>query len=196
MKNFNGRQGLASGSQKQTGASLLVVLVLLTVMLLGVVSMARVGETNALIAGNTASKDTSLQASEVGISDAFAAIRGLATPDTSDPSWYYASYSRANDNSSGLPKLVNWNSNALNKKIVGSPPAPTYTVRYVVERMCSVTPVTDAASQCMVKKAYASESAKAGVELLESTPGTQYRITVNVAGPKESSTFVQSLVVN
>ena len=175
---------------KQSGVSLIVVLVLLAVMLLGVTSIARLGEAYALVAGNVASKDSALQASEVGVSDAYAAIQALSTPDTADPAWYIPTYTKAGDDANGLPKAVNWTSSALNKKTVGG-----YTVRYVVERFCTVVPVTDINNQCMVKLAYAGDSAKAGVELIQSPPGIQYRITVHVTGPKDLSSFVQALVV-
>ena len=174
----------------QNGASLIVVLVLLAVMLLGVTSLARIGESFALVAGNVASKDAALQASEIGVSDAYAAIQALNTPDTADPAWYIPTYVKSGDDANGLPKAVNWTSSALNKKAVGA-----YTVRYVVERYCTATPVTELNSQCMVKLGYAGDSSKAGVELIQSIPGIQYRITVNVSGPKDLSSFVQALVV-
>lgn len=193
MKTYPRKSGKKSA---QDGASLLVVLVLLTVMLLSVVSLARMGEASTLIAGNIATKDAALQASEVGVADAYAAIQARATADfdADDAAWYRATYLRANDDAtSGLPgaAVVDWSSSALNSKAVGG-----YTVRYVVERMCAATPVTDVNHQCMVKKAYAGNSGKAGTEDLESEPGMQYRVTVNVAGPRSSSTFVQAFVVN
>ena len=175
---------------KQTGASLIVVLVLLAVMLLGVTSIARLGESFALVAGNVAAKDAALQASEVGVSDAYAAIQTLASPDTADPAWYIPTYARAGDDASGLPKAVNWTSSVLNKKTVGA-----YEVRYLVERFCTTSPVTDLNNQCMVKLGYAGDSSKAGTELIQATPGVQYRITVHVSGPKDLSSFVQALVV-
>lgn len=175
----------------QGGASLIVVLVLLSVMVLAIASMARLGETNFMLAGNIAVKDAALGASEVGVSDAYIALSALSATDSAVSSWYRATYDATND-SSGVPgtNVVTWTDSGLNKKLVGN-----YTVRYLVERMCSTTPVTDPANQCMIKKAYAGNSSKAGAEALESTPGIQYRITVNVVGPKNSSTFVQALVV-
>lgn len=179
---------------QQKGASLLIVLILLTVMLMGVSSLARMGATNTLIAGNLASKDAALNASEIGVSDAYSAIDTLVAsgnPDVAATSWYFATYSPANDNASGIRSDVDWTNTALNKKTVGA-----YTVRYVVERLCTVAPVTDKNNQCMAKKAYNGNSGKSGTEDLESIPGVQYRVTVNVAGPKESSTTVQSWVVH
>ena len=176
--------------RKQSGVSLIVVLVLLAVMLLGVTSIARLGEAFALVAGNVASKDAALQASEIGVSDAYAALQALSTPDSADPAWYIPTYARAGDDVNGLPKAVNWTSSVLNKKSVGA-----YTVRYVVERFCTAAPVTDINNQCMVKLGYSGDSSKAGVELIQSTPGIQYRITVHVSGPKDLSSFVQALVV-
>lgn len=179
----------------QKGTSLVVVLGLLSVMLIGVASIARMSEANTLIAGNVASKDISLQASEVGVSTAYAAIRALADPNTGNPAWYFPTYAKSNDLKNGvdtsLPQFIDWNNNTLTKTVING-----YTVRYVVERFCSVTPVTDKGNQCMIKRAFNGNSGKSGTEDLESPPGTEYRITVNVQGPKESSTFVQALITN
>ena len=173
--------------KRQQGASLLLVLVLLTVMLLGIVTIARRGEANVLVNGTVANKDAALQASEVGVSEAYASLHALTTPDTADPSWYYPT--KQVDDTAGLPTGITWS----NMKTVS---VGAYTVRYLVERLCTVSPVTDIANQCSIKTAYNGDSSKAGTEALLSVPGVQYRITVNVTGPKNINTLVQALAVN
>ena len=173
--------------RKEKGASLIIVLVLLSVMLLGIASLARMGDASSLVAGNVAQNEAALNASEVGISEAYAALDALTTPDASAEGWYFAT--KQTDDNAGLPTGITWSS--MRSKTVGA-----CTVRYLVERLCSVTPVTDYNNQCALKKAYAANSVKTGVEELESTAGVQYRITVNVTGPKDLNTFVQALAIH
>ena len=171
----------------QRGASLIIVLVVLTVLLLGAVSMARLNETSNLIAGNIAFKDSALQASEIGISEAFANLDTIADDETNQDGWYYASMQ--GDDATGLPADVDWKAAAHNA--VGS-----FTVSYVVERQCvGPTPVLDLNAQCVIKKLPTTQSAKAGMESTETAAAKQYRITVFVTGPKNTTTYVQTMVV-
>ncbi|MCC5612272.1 hypothetical protein LC612_37520 [Nostoc sp. CHAB 5834] len=170
----------------QQGASLVLVLLLLTVMLLGTLSMARITDASLNLAGNASYKVAALQASEVGVSEAFSEISALASEEVDTGNWYFAT--TRNVDSAGLPANVEWDKS---KEVsVGQ-----YTVRYVVERMCSGTlPVTDYTKQCFLKKSPEVGSSKAGSEVLESPSVRQYKVTVSIAGPKETQTFVQELI--
>ncbi len=68
------------------------------------------------------------------------------------------------------------------------------TVRYVAERACTVTPVTNPLRQCLVKQVPQPGSHVAGQEQLDPPNSKQFRITVMVTGPKGTQTWVQSLV--
>jgi Tfp pilus assembly protein PilX len=174
-------------SQHQKGASLIIVLVMLTVLLLGALSMARLNETSSLIAGNVAFKDTAMQASEVGISEAFASVSTIVDEERNQDAWYFASMQ--GDDSTGLPINVDWEKVPAVK--VGE-----YDVRYVVERQCTgLMPVQDIKANCVIKPISTVASAKAGFESFESPASKQFRITVFVAGPKNTKSYVQSMVV-
>lgn len=172
---------------KQQGASLIIVLVMLTVLLFGALSLARLNETSTLIAGNIAFKDGGLQASEVGLSEAFNAIKTITNEEQDQPNWYFATLE--GDDSSGIPKGIDWAKTPIVK--VGA-----FDVHYVVERQCAgVLPVQDINAQCVIKRIPMTASAKASFESLETAASKQFRITVFVTGPKNSKTFIQSLVV-
>ena len=177
-------------AHRQRGASLIVVLILLAVMLLAGLSMARVGADATLIAGNTAYRDGALQASEVGLSDAFAQIQTLDGEDTDQvAAGYFAS--RRTDDGAGLPTGIDW-------AAMPSTTVDPYTVRRVVERLCTgPLPVVDAARQCVVKPGASGleSSSKAGADGFESPLGKQFRVTVNVTGPKNTQVFVQDAVI-
>lgn len=174
-----------SGKPGQRGVTILVTLVLLVVMLLGGVALSRLTEVGTLAAGNAAYHEASVQASEVGINTAFAAVRALASEETDVASWYFA-LSQGSD-ANGMPN-VNWS--AMPEVVVGN-----YSVRYVVDRLCTgALPVTDHLRQCLIKSLTTIDGRRVGVERPDPPSAKQFRITVRVTGPKDTQTFVQSMV--
>lgn len=172
-------------ARRRRGVTLLMVLLLLSVMLLGALALSRMTEIGVLASGNSAYREASLQASEVGVNTAYAAVKGLAAEESNAGNWYWASIQAVD--AAGLP-AVNWaNAPAVT---VGS-----YEVRYVVERMCSQANVTDTLRQCLVKQIpQTPESQVYGKESPDPPNSRQFRITVRVNGPKDTQTWVQSLV--
>jgi len=168
----------------QRGVTMLVVLVLLSVMLLGGLALARLTEIGTLASGNAAFHEAAVQASEIGLNTAFAAVKALTDEDTSIAGWYSSTTQSTDAN--GLPD-VTW----------GAAPSITVgalTVQYVAERACTVSPVTNPLRQCLVKQIPQPSSHVAGQEQLDPPNSKQYRITVMVTGPKGTRTWVQSLV--
>jgi len=168
--------------KKQKGSSLIVVLVALALLLLGAASLARVNNTTGLLAGNLASKESSRQAAEIGVSTAFAQLIALTNLEANSASWYFALAGEAE-----VPAESRWEAAP---EIEAGP----FTVRYLVERLCEgALPVTDPGRQCFVRSMPAEGSAKAGAEVIESPPSMQFRISVRAEGVKGTSTLVQVL---
>lgn len=171
---------------RQRGASVLVVLVLLTVMLLAGLSLARFSEVSTLAAGNMAYKEAALQASEAGINTAFSKLTALPDEGADKDKWYLAT--QIEHDTEGLPK-VDWDTMP-----VVDLPIKSYDVRYVVERMCTDAGAADP-QKCLVKQVPQLNSARDdGEEPLDPPAATQFRTTVRVIGPKGTTTFVQSLM--
>ncbi len=165
------------------GVTMLVVLLLMSVMLLGGLALARMTEIGIMATGNSGYREASLQASEVGVNTAYARVRTIANEETNSGNWYWATMQAQ---AAGLPN-VTW---ATAPEItVGS-----YSVRYLVERMCDTAPVTATLRQCLVKQVPQTSSSRVGVEELDPPNSRQFRITVRVTGPKDTETWVQSLV--
>ena len=163
---------------------MVVVLVLLTVMLLGGMALARMTEVGTLAAGNAAFRETSLQASEVGVNTAFAAVQALVDENTSAGNWYYAT-TQAQD-ANGVPTV---DFDLAPELVVGA-----YRVRYVVDRVCTgAMPVTEPLRQCLVKQVPQIESAT-NKEKPDPPTARQFRITVRVTGPKDTRAWVQALM--
>lgn len=166
---------------------MLVVLVLMTVMLLGALALARLTEVGSLAAGNSAYREASLQASEIGLNTAFAAVRDVPvlTENVAAGNWYFPQ-SQAQDGN-GLP-AVDWDTTP---EIVSG----AYTIRYVAERMCTVGVVINPLRECLVKQVPVDPKSKRdGVEELDPPNSRQYRVTIRVTGPKDTTTFVQALI--
>jgi Tfp pilus assembly protein PilX len=168
----------------ERGVTMIVVLALMSVMLLAGLAFARMAEIGVLASGNAAYREASLQASQVGLNTAFAAVRGIANEETAVTGWYWPSIQAADGD--GVPN-VDWS--AAPSVSVGP-----YTVRYVAERMCTVAAVTNNLRECLVKQVPQIGSDNAGSEALDPPNSRQFRITVRVSGPKDTETFVQSLV--
>jgi Tfp pilus assembly protein PilX len=168
----------------QRGSSLILVLILLTVMLLGSLALARITEVTTLAGGNAASGDAAMQASEVGINTGFAAVQAMAADDTVIGGWYFPTMLAVD--SEGVPN-VNWDS--APELTVGN-----FRVRYVVERLCNVTPVTDVLRQCLVKQVLQTESNREGAERPDPPNTKQFRVTVRVIGLKSTQVWTQAMI--
>lgn len=168
----------------QQGVTMVVVLVLLTVMLLGGMALARMTEVGTLASGNAAFREASIQASEIGVNTAFAAVQGLTNENVNNGNWYFATTQPQDAN--GVPTV---NFDLAPEVVVGA-----YRVRYVVDRICEgVMPVMEPLRQCLVRQVPQIESA---TEKEKPDPPTarQFRITVRVMGPKDTQAWVQALI--
>jgi type IV pilus assembly protein PilX len=160
------------------------VLALMSVMLLAGLAFARMAEIGVLASGNAAYREASLQASQVGLNTAFEQVKALANEEEVTGNWYWPTIQAADTD--GVPN-VTWSS-------APSVTVGPYTVRYVAERMCKVATVTNTLRECLVKQIPQIGSDNEGVEALDPPNSRQFRITVRVSGPKDTETFVQSLV--
>lgn len=168
---------------QERGVTMVVVLVLLTVMLLGGMALARMTEVGTLAAGNAAFRETSLQASEVGVNTAFAAMQALTDENSNNGNWYFST--QQNQDADGVPTV---NFDAAPQIVIGA-----YRLNYVVDRICTgAMPVTEPLRQCLLKQVPQLESAS-NRERLDPPTARQFRITVRVLGPKDTQTWVQAL---
>ena len=184
MKLVSSHRPAPAARRVERGVTVLVVLILMSVMVLGGMSLARMTEIGTLASGNNAAREASLQASEVGINTAFIAVQALPGEEVASGSWYWATTQAAD--ASGMPNVA-WG--AAPEVVVGS-----YRVRYIAERLCNVAPVTDTLRQCLVRQVPQVASGRVGHEEVDPPNTRQFRITVRVQGPKDSETWVQTLV--
>jgi len=171
---------------KQRGVALLIVLVVLAITLVGSLAMLRSGEVSSMVAGNVSFREAATQAIDIGIADAAKALDVQANLDTNIANTYFAT--RQPDDAYGIPTTINWATVPI--KTVGN-----YNVQHVIDRLCQVTPVTDATGTCMVRDSESAGSNKAGSLAYKNPASIYYRITVRVMGPKSTAAYVQALVL-
>jgi type IV pilus assembly protein PilX len=171
--------------RQQEGVTVVITLVLLVVMLLGGVALSRMTEVGTLAAGNAAYHEAAVQASEVGINTAYTAVRALVDEENTFGNWYFPQ-TQAVD-AYNVP-VINWT--AMPEVTVGN-----YSVRYVVDRLCNTLPVNDAIRECLNKSQDDLISRQVKPEdMPDPNSARLFRITVRVTGPKDTQTFVQSMI--
>ena len=202
----------------QRGVSLFIALVALVLMTIAGFALMRSVDTGNVIAGNMAFREVTVHAADLGIEDAadYLNVTISPAPDGNLPNGCVAGTSAANlgtclysartlpENDFGLP-FVDWTSTAtIPETTVGA-----VTYQYVVDRLCNpdttvtvdlgkaprygpskelcVTAVLDEGKSFTANKAYS------GGMPSRITP-IHYRLTVRVRGPRNTVSFVQTLM--
>ncbi len=203
---------------RQRGVVLFFTLIALVVMSLAAVALIRSVDTSTMIAGNLAFKQTATTSGDAGIEAAInwlntiqnqmvangqniyldpgAALTFNQTNQTTVPGYYSSSTPVANL-TNGTISWDNTNSALVGTDLSGN------TIRYIIERMCMLpnqvpsaqnclfaTPVTTLGSQAVV----AADQVCQGAGCLSSAQSPQLRITAQVAGPKNTYSYVQTFV--
>jgi len=174
--------------QAQRGATMLMVIILMAVMLLGGLALARMTETGFLISGNVASKDASVHAAEVGWNVAYAQVKALADENADTGGWYWATM-QATSATTGIPSAINFDATPV---VAGG--VERYAVTYAVERMCNIAAVTVASRECLVKQADVLQDQSFDAPDYQPKNSRQFRITVRVTDARGTQTWTQSLV--
>lgn len=202
----------------QSGASLVIALVMLIIMSLGAIGLVRSIDTHLMVASNLAFRESAVLASDAGAEAAIAWLSPLVT--TSDLSadqsaeGYYASVPDGLDISgvagASAKAAIDWddtNCADSKAKLCQKPAAALATndagnsIRYIIHRLCRGAGSPDnAANSClMYGVGKASSLKKSQISYGEannftSTVSVYYRITVRVRGPRNTTVFTQTLI--
>ena len=183
--------------------SLLLALIALIAMTLTGVALIRAVDTSNLIAGNFAFHNAALHASDVGVERAFSTLNALSAGslESAYPSGcstgciYYPT--KQTVDAQGVPTNVNWD----NVSGYVLPTDSAYTVKYVIDRLCSGTlPITDIQKDCYAGSTSGStdvvNSKIAGAKKFSVATGVYFRVTIRVDGPRNTVNYVQSIFVH
>jgi type IV pilus assembly protein PilX len=194
---------------RQRGVVLFIALIVLVAMTLAGIAMMRSVGTNVLIAGNIAFKQATTSVSDYGVEKARewllnTAAASPASLQNDDPAnGYYSSYMYDPTAPTDLTKNFDpfrftWANGTA--KLAAPAVDPATTVYYVIHRMCKQANMSpdDPNQQCVTLESSSSGSTKnllSGTDKgLDSKNVLFYRITTQVIGPKNTTSFVQSVM--
>lgn len=200
---------------KQTGVVLFLAMIALVVMSLAAVALIRSVDTNSMITGNLAYKQTAAISSSYGIESMTDTIgvQALAYGNANDAvNGYYALCSNfdggSTDRCSGinLTADASWVPGTNSRLATGDGITPGNgrdmygnTIQYIVERMCHQVGAPSNAA-CLQAgsdpdnntKNVLNEPMAGAPEVATELP--VYRVTVRIAGPKNTISYVQAFI--
>jgi len=187
---------------RQSGAVLFIALIVLVAMTLAGIAIMRSVDTATLIAGNLAFKQATIQSSDNGLEQAYQwLLANRPALNMTNPGTGYFS-SRP-----GAEPVWNDPATWASAVTVGTDAAGN-TTSYLIHRMCTCPDTTyngtcagGAAQQCALDiPATSAPPPAAGDSFVVGAPGyladpmVFYRITVRTQGPRNTATYVQSMV--
>lgn len=210
------RPNLLSFRPKQAGVVLLIALIALVVLTLAGIGLVRSVDTGNVIAGNLAFRQATLQTADHGIEAAFIALPAIALATNTNIANQYRA-TRLDVAVSGATRTVNWftdidwasipcrdNTNSVVASCAGD-----YKIKYFIDRLCicpgtlsAVTingtctvAVTDKLNQCMTDIGTGKTGSKGAFGAqFSSASAVYYRVTVQVTGPRNTTSYVQTIM--
>lgn len=200
-------------SSKQRGVTLLIALMLLVAMTIAGIVLLRSVDLSNIIAGNLAFKQSATNAADIGIERAFAYLQNnsdnLGTPDLAGG--YIAAGSDAENNPVEGESWDDFWNNKLNKMALKTRVRPKVLtddethpgdtgnkVSYIIHRMCKEEGSVSSANCTNSTRVSTSTEGIDESDCPPNCPTTSsniyYRITVRVDGPRNTRSYVQSLV--
>jgi hypothetical protein len=183
----------------QRGIALIMAMIALVAISLAAMALMRSVDTGNQIAGNVAFRQASSQAIDIGLEAAYTYLTGLseADLDSNRPGGcgnhctYYATTQLVDD--FDMPAAIDW-AQVATVSTTGLAIDGAYTIRFVIERLCSVATVTDRPAQCylttMDPKCINNNPGNAPI--CAATQAIYYRATFFVAGPRNTKSYAQS----
>ncbi|MEI6302678.1 MAG: hypothetical protein WCR74_14645 [Betaproteobacteria bacterium] len=189
----------------QRGVVLFIALIVLVAMSLAGIALVRGVDTANLIAGNLAFRQGATQAGDTGLETARSWIltqSAVATnlENNNASSGYYAAW--ATWDFTGANTAVtdfDWgSSNSGNYRSLATDAAGN-TIKYVIHRMCDATGATTAVNCIRTVSSGSADTSSKGAIQAGATPATDsprvfYRITAQIVGPRNTTSYVQSIM--
>lgn len=199
---------------RERGVVLIIALIVLVAMALAGIALVRSVDVTTQVASNLAFRQSGVQASDAGVEHALKWLMttsaedhyrldndkvlywGMKSPSSYYPTWNTAEQSPVNKLAIFDPATFIWDGTSeLQEGVTGN------KINYVIHRMCRRTGPPD--SDCFTAPAEAtgnSNAIKSGEEyrcagnLCTESYLPYYRITVRVEGPRNTVTYIQSVV--
>ncbi len=223
-KSADTRIPLIEGPQpgRQKGVVLIVTLIVLVAMTLAAIALVRSVDTGNVVAGNMAFKQGAVQSADAGTEAAITWLTGVAGiaasyEDVPEQGYYATSQEELDptgNNDDPNHALIDWDNNDCNDAVANgtasnciepfpanpndaAPNAAGYIVQYVIHRLC---PATGLPSNC-ASTASTVAGTSAGAKDYTSKGGLSgeteveyYRITTRVKGPRNTISYVETII--
>lgn len=202
-----GNKQIFSIKYKQSGVVLFIALIALVVMSLAAAALIRSVDTNTLITGNLALKQSAIVSSDRGAETAVAWLNTQAIADVASlnadsiGNGYFSTFNALNlDDRAILRAAATWANNsavAIGADITaGRENGTGNEIRYIVQRMCREPNVAPSVDDCQFgagTDSTGSITGEHGLTLnLSPMPSPMYRVTVRVVGPKNTVSYTQT----
>lgn len=190
--------------RRQAGVVLMVALIMLVAMTLAGLALIRSMDTSNLIAGNMAFQQSATHSADTGVETAIAWLEankvGGALELLVSPVGFYAGnaagYDPFNAASWSSAKVCQLPMNGGVCSAAATANTSGNTVSFIIQRLCNANGVQTAA-QCATQPGSSStygNNEGAGEDQLKFSTAVYFRITVRVAGPRNTVSYVQSIV--
>jgi type IV pilus assembly protein PilX len=181
---------------------LVIALIVLIAMTLAGIALMRSVDTSNLIAGNLAFQQAATHSADAGVEDAVKWLEtaGVGLQDSDSTHGYAANGSDATNNpDAGQSWDAFWNATLLARKVDlngGDADGAGNKVSYVIDRMCMFTGSQTGGASCAASPVVtAATGNNEGTEVQLNAPSVvYYRVTVRVAGPRNTVSYVQAMV--
>jgi type IV pilus assembly protein PilX len=192
-------------ASSQKGLVLFVAMIALVVMSLAAVALIRSVDSGTLVAGNLAFKQSAILLADTGVADAYTLINNTNPSTLNNGGTSAKGYYPTLDDTIVLTDSNNWTDakSFLVTKSVNDNSGNV--VRYMVQRMCRNTGEVDP-NNCLVGTGSSEGGSKGGLQEgggagggnfgapTSAASAVYYRVTVRVAGPKNTVSYLQAFI--
>lgn len=191
----------------QSGVALIVALIMLVVLTLAALSLARSVDTSNIIAGNLAFQRAATQYGDVGTEQAVAWLQANSAGGalwTDSPAAASAGYSASTQTIGNPGSNQSWD-DYWNNTIASAPagivtlpvdPATGNQASYSIQRLCAAAgDPSSAAAAANCAQPPAAASACITQPCLRRSAQQYYRITSRVTGPRNTVSYIQTIIV-
>jgi type IV pilus assembly protein PilX len=196
-------QDRTSAPRAQSGIVLIVALIILIAMTIAGIAMIRSVDLTNIIAGNLAFKQAATHSGDTGVETAFSFLTAnqagtFLHNDHADQGYSANGNDATRSPAAGQTWEAYWaNLPAARIRTITPDRISGYTVSYIIDRLCANSGDPAAGANCSastVASVASGSGQEAGEKAITSSSAIYYRITVRILGPRNTVSFIQSMV--
>ena len=195
-------QDRTSAPRAQSGIVLIVALIILIAMTIAGIAMIRSVDLTNIIAGNLAFKQAATHSGDTGVETAFAFLTANQAGTFLHTDVANQGYSANGNNAARSPVAgqtweAYWATLPANRIRTLATDASGNTVSYIIDRLCANSGDPAAGANCSastVASVASGSGEEAGEKAITSSSAIYYRITARIVGPRNTVSFIQSMV--